>query len=271
MAKQDGAVQTVRKGVFSTEQIREEISLRMPEIPPKIQTELLDHLLRIDDLQPDELAAIIRGVARQYERSLVEPGEAIGTVAAQSIGEPGTQMSIPGNERVIVRQGRRSDIVAIGDFVDELIAKLGSSNSVDPLQSAICDIPDNFELYVPALGPDEQVHWRELQQVSRHLPNGELLKISTRTGREITATLSHSFIVRKDNMIIPIKGRELKIGDRIPHVRSFPSASPLRKLPLDIYLPRDEVWYGSELAKAASVREETGRNWLQNMESFSVP
>lgn len=84
----------MRKGDYSAEQIRDEISLQIPQVPPKIQTELLDHLLRIDELQPDELAAIIRGVARQYERSLVEPGEAIGTVAAQSIGEPGTQMTL---------------------------------------------------------------------------------------------------------------------------------------------------------------------------------
>jgi DNA-directed RNA polymerase subunit A" len=94
LAEQDAAIQTVRKGAYSTEQIREEINLRIPHIPPKIQTELLDHLLRIDELQPDELVSIIRGVARQYERSLVEPGEAIGTVAAQSIGEPGTQMTL---------------------------------------------------------------------------------------------------------------------------------------------------------------------------------
>ncbi|MFQ5980589.1 MAG: DNA-directed RNA polymerase subunit A'' [Candidatus Heimdallarchaeota archaeon] len=263
---------TRSKGFYTPEQIRKEIDHKLSDIPPKIRTEVFDRLMQIDELQKDELAAIIKLVARQYERSLVEPGEAIGTVAAQSIGEPGTQMSIPGSELVVVKHGEMSAIVPIGDFVDDLIANLGSSAPSEVLlHSAITNIPDDLELYVPALGADEQVHWRKLLQVSRHLPSGELLKISTRTGREITATLSHSFVIRKDNEIIPIKGGELKIGHRIPLVRSFPSANPLRKLPLDLYLPRDEVWYGSELAKAASVREETGRDWLQNMESFSVP
>jgi len=34
------------------------------------------------------------GTAEQYKRALMEPGEAVGIVAAQSIGEPGTQMTL---------------------------------------------------------------------------------------------------------------------------------------------------------------------------------
>jgi len=37
---------------------------------------------------------VIQTVLRSYDSSLVEPGEAVGTVAAQSIGEPGTQMTL---------------------------------------------------------------------------------------------------------------------------------------------------------------------------------
>ncbi|MHA2231987.1 MAG: DNA-directed RNA polymerase subunit A'' [Candidatus Hodarchaeales archaeon] len=74
--------------------MREEIDHKLSDIPPKIRTDLHDRLMQIDELQKEELAAIIKLVARQYERSLVEPGEAIGTVAAQSIGEPGTQMTL---------------------------------------------------------------------------------------------------------------------------------------------------------------------------------
>ncbi len=41
-----------------------------------------------------ELDAIIEEIINRYTRSLVEPGEAVGTVAAQSIGEPSTQMTL---------------------------------------------------------------------------------------------------------------------------------------------------------------------------------
>jgi DNA-directed RNA polymerase subunit A" len=37
---------------------------------------------------------VIDTVVRNYDFSLVEPGEAVGTIAAQSIGEPGTQMTL---------------------------------------------------------------------------------------------------------------------------------------------------------------------------------
>jgi len=45
-------------------------------------------------LTDKELETLIVRVKKAYERSKVESGEAIGTVAAQSVGEPGTQMTM---------------------------------------------------------------------------------------------------------------------------------------------------------------------------------
>ena len=42
------------------------------------------------DLNDDELKELIRKLKQAYERAHVEAGEAVGTVAAQSVGEPGT-------------------------------------------------------------------------------------------------------------------------------------------------------------------------------------
>jgi DNA-directed RNA polymerase subunit A" len=46
------------------------------------------------DLDDDELDELVKNVKKAYERAKVEPGEAVGTVAAQSVGEPGTQMTM---------------------------------------------------------------------------------------------------------------------------------------------------------------------------------
>ena len=46
------------------------------------------------ELSDDELAELIRKLKRAYDRAHVEAGEAVGTVAAQSVGEPGTQMTM---------------------------------------------------------------------------------------------------------------------------------------------------------------------------------
>ncbi len=46
------------------------------------------------DLTDDELNTLVLKVEEAYERAHIEAGEAVGTVAAQSVGEPGTQMTM---------------------------------------------------------------------------------------------------------------------------------------------------------------------------------
>ena len=62
-------------------------------LPIKIIDELREKLSKLD-LSEEEKKEIIDEVITSYKRSLIEPGEAVGTVAAQSIGEPGTQMTL---------------------------------------------------------------------------------------------------------------------------------------------------------------------------------
>ena len=79
-----------------------------PKIEGKIK-ELLDHLeketcikirLEVEDkiekyqLSETEIETVIKEVIQGYKKALVEAGEAVGIVAAQSVGEPGTQMTL---------------------------------------------------------------------------------------------------------------------------------------------------------------------------------
>ena len=65
------------------------------EIPDKINNELFIDLKKYSEiLTENDLLDIVYEVKEGYQRSLAEPGEAIGTVASQSIGEPGTQMTL---------------------------------------------------------------------------------------------------------------------------------------------------------------------------------
>ncbi|AEH24081.1 DNA-directed RNA polymerase subunit A'' [Pyrococcus yayanosii] len=66
-------------------------------LPKSVKEELYQKLVKYNEkykLKKAEIEAIIEEVVREYERALVEPGEAVGTVAAQSIGEPSTQMTL---------------------------------------------------------------------------------------------------------------------------------------------------------------------------------
>ncbi len=62
-------------------------------LPLKV-IEDLESKIRDADVSKDEFDEICENVIASYEQALVEPGEAVGTIAAQSIGEPGTQMTL---------------------------------------------------------------------------------------------------------------------------------------------------------------------------------
>jgi DNA-directed RNA polymerase subunit A' len=62
-------------------------------ITPILQNQLKQLLTKVK-LSEKGVAKAVAVTAEQYKRALMEPGEAVGIVAAQSIGEPGTQMTL---------------------------------------------------------------------------------------------------------------------------------------------------------------------------------
>ncbi|MBL7080215.1 DNA-directed RNA polymerase subunit A' [Candidatus Bathyarchaeota archaeon] len=62
-------------------------------LTPNLVNELKDNLVS-SKMSKQGVDTVIETVVRSYDFSLVEPGEAVGTIAAQSIGEPGTQMTL---------------------------------------------------------------------------------------------------------------------------------------------------------------------------------
>jgi len=78
---------------ISAEELSKLINEKAPFLPKKVKDELVSKLTT-RELSREEITKIIDLAAEQYLTSLIEPGEAIGTVTAQSIGEPGTQMTL---------------------------------------------------------------------------------------------------------------------------------------------------------------------------------
>lgn len=66
-------------------------------VSAKIYNEAVEKLIEYYKkygLYEEEVYAIIDEIIKRYESSLIDPGEPVGTVAAQSIGEPSTQMTL---------------------------------------------------------------------------------------------------------------------------------------------------------------------------------
>lgn len=75
--------------------IEKSIEQAKDKLPPKVIQDLKNALLGTDiDLTESDIDNIIDLTIRDYQQSLIEPGEAVGVVSAQSIGEPGTQMTL---------------------------------------------------------------------------------------------------------------------------------------------------------------------------------
>ncbi len=175
--------------------------------------------------QADEIA---QAISSRYEDSRVDAHDPVGTVSAQSIGEPGTQMSIPADEEIVVRRDGESNVVEIGTFVDGLLNG-EETREFDGHEVALA--PDGIE--VPSLGADEQVRWQSVEEVSRHETPDELLRFELKSGRTIRATKAHSFVTRQDNEVVPVEADSLGRGDVLPTVGSFDRSIGEIELPLD--------------------------------------
>ncbi len=162
---------------------------------------------------------ITEKVQDTYNKAKIAPGESIGVVTAESFGEPSTQMSLAFSEKVIVKIDDKINIVKIGEFVDELNSKFGAYKINE--HTEVLPLND-FEVLVPSINQEEKVEWKKVVEVSKHKSPNKLMKIVTASGRKIIATDNHSFVSRINNMVLPIVGRDLKIGERIPSLKYLP-------------------------------------------------
>lgn len=83
--------------MVSSSTIKKLVESKASNLPERLKQELLDKLLTYNEkykLKKAEIEAIIDEVVDEYKKALIEPGEAVGTVTAQSIGEPSTQMTL---------------------------------------------------------------------------------------------------------------------------------------------------------------------------------
>ncbi len=153
-----------------------------------------------------------------YKNSLIEPGESVGLVSAESIGEPSTQMCVSYDEKAILKYDGSIHVSKIGEFVDSAIESgiypVGKKQGYE-----FCDVNN---VHVLALNNDEKLEWKAVSKLNRHKSPKRLIKIKTKSGRSITATDFHSFVTRKHNKIVSVAGKDLKVGERLPAIRYLP-------------------------------------------------
>ena len=183
-------------------------------------------LLIVKRFNKNALVLLLDTITIDYKRAVVTPGEMVGLIAGQSIGEVSTQMSSLSSEKIkIIKKNKTTNFtemisVEIGPFIDNLMDQIpeytfptGHVNSTETLLDALED-----EYYIIGVSEDEKTHWNKISHISKHPVNGKVMKVTTRSGRVVETTTSHSHLIRceKEQKVIPITGSNMSIGMRIP-------------------------------------------------------
>jgi DNA-directed RNA polymerase subunit A" len=188
------------------------------ELPPQLMEDF-EKFVEKEKLDSEKKMKLLEEIKKEYLLRRYEPGEAIGIISAQSISEPSTQMSLPYEEKILIKENDIIYPIEIGKFVDNLLNKFFPRIEGN---AEILDLPENLNIYVYSIDNDEKLKVKRIKSVIRHKSPKKLLEIKTSSGRKIVATDYHSFVIRKNNKIIPVSGKELKVGDRLPIMKFLP-------------------------------------------------
>jgi len=134
-------------------------------------------------------------------------------------------MSVDGDDHVFVRDhAHGTRMVRIGKFIDDALAHAAPGAVVDKLTGA--DLGDVLCFGVS----NREIRFRPIKSVIRHPLEDQLFRVTTKYGRSVRVTSSHSVFVHEDGAIRLKRGADLKLGDRLvaPRQLRLPATAPSR-------------------------------------------
>jgi DNA-directed RNA polymerase beta' subunit len=169
------------------------------------------------------LELLLDTVVMKYKQAIVHPGEMVGVVAGQSIGEPTTQLtlnSVTYETEIVVRNSKNQiKKVQIGEFVTEHMKKSKKLEYMEDKDTTYAELCPEEEYYeVPSATEDGRTVWTRIEAVTQHPVINEdgtdtMLKITTEGCREVIVTKAKSVLQLVDGKILPFDGADLCVGD----------------------------------------------------------
>ena len=169
------------------------------------------------------LTLLLETIELKYKQSIVHPGEMVGVIAGQSIGEPTTQLtlnSVTYETEIIVRNNNgQISKLEIGDFITEHIAKSKTIDYNNEKDTTYAEMSEMFE--VPCATEDGETVWRRIEAVTQHPVINEdgtntMLKFTTEGCRHVIVTKAKSLLKLLDGKIVPANSDSFAVGDYLP-------------------------------------------------------
>lgn len=169
------------------------------------------------------LIVLLETIVLKYKQALVHPGEMVGVVAGQSIGEPTTQLtlnSVTYETELLVRNKEGViKTVQIGDFTKWGIETSSKIEYMADKDTTYAELSEYYE--VPSATEDGQTVWRRIEAVTKHPVinkdgTNTMLRVTTEGLREVIVTKAKSLLQLVDGKIQGVNGEDLRVGDYLP-------------------------------------------------------
>lgn len=136
--------------------------------------------------------------------------------------ERNTQLSISHDSEIQIKINNTFQTPTIGSLIDSYMKEhqghvTTTHITEDGRESHILPTR-HLDIKVPGLNyKTNQIEWKQVTEMSRHPVNGKMVKITTKTGKTVIATLSHSFVTQNiHGNPQTIRGDQLVKGMMVP-------------------------------------------------------
>ena len=211
------------------------------------------------------------------------PGEQVGIIAAQSIGEPSTQMtlnSVDWDTKIMIAKNGKIMCPQIGEFIDAAMAADPDSIQEFPNNQLYMDLNDGNDWQAVSCDENGKMVWTKLEAITRHPVINEdgtntILEVELASGRTVKATKGLSFLTLVDGKLVHTKGSNLKVGDSLPICNdlAIDGLGHVSSVNVREHLPASEFLYGTDVMAALEQLRGKDRHWFQknNGKLFTIP
>ena len=200
----------------------------------------------------------------------VQPGELVGIIAAQSIGEPSTQMtlnSVDWDTKIMIAKNGKIVTPQIGEFIDTHLLADSENIKEFPNNQLYLDLKDGNDWQAISCDENGKMMWTKLEAVTRHpVVNKDgtntILEVELSSGRKVKATKGKSFLTFANGKVEDINGSDLKVGDLVPIANSLEiqSLGEIKEINDDVKLTT-EFGYSAGLYLAGKMDLLTTENY----------